>query len=57
MVVSIKVLLNKVVFSLFMVKTSNLGWMYKLKVKNASELTELLTESQYEEFKKSEEGH
>ncbi|CAD6184096.1 unnamed protein product [Caenorhabditis auriculariae] len=33
------------------------GWMYKLKVKDEKELKDLLDASQYEEFKKENQGH
>lgn len=33
-----------------------LGWLYKLKVKNAAELKELLSEAEYESFKKADEA-
>ncbi|KAF1768326.1 hypothetical protein GCK72_000138 [Caenorhabditis remanei] len=32
------------------------GWLYKLKVKSEDELKKLLTEQQYEQFKKDEEA-
>ncbi|CAB3407164.1 unnamed protein product [Caenorhabditis bovis] len=32
------------------------GWLYKLKVKSADELNELLSEEQYNEFKQNEEA-
>ncbi|KJH45651.1 glycine cleavage system H protein [Dictyocaulus viviparus] len=33
------------------------GWLYKLDLTNMSELSELLNEKEYENFKKEEEGH
>ncbi|VDM60303.1 unnamed protein product, partial [Angiostrongylus costaricensis] len=32
------------------------GWLYKLKLTNITELSELLNEKDYEDFKKEEEG-
>ncbi|PIO68181.1 glycine cleavage system H protein [Teladorsagia circumcincta] len=33
------------------------GWLYKLKLSNKSELSDLLSEKEYQEFKKEDEGH
>ncbi|KAK5971581.1 Glycine cleavage system protein H [Trichostrongylus colubriformis] len=33
------------------------GWMYKLKLSNTSELSDLLSDKEYQEFKKEDEGH
>ncbi|KAK6012836.1 glycine cleavage system H protein [Ostertagia ostertagi] len=33
------------------------GWLYKLKLSNKSELADLLSEKDYQEFKKEDEGH
>ncbi|KAK6053423.1 glycine cleavage system H protein [Cooperia oncophora] len=33
------------------------GWLYKLKLSNTSELADLLSEKDYQEFKKEDEGH
>ncbi|CAI4222480.1 unnamed protein product [Auanema sp. JU1783] len=35
----------------------NEGWIYKLELKDVNELAELMSETDYEEFKNGEEGH